>query len=48
MRKEDRRSCHATSFVLALAVAAKQEDVAAFCWERMLALLTPIHDQRPN
>lgn len=47
-RQEDRHSCHATSFVLGLAVAAKNAAVASVCYERMLALVTPVKGQKPN
>lgn len=47
-RKEDRRSCHATSFILGLAIAAKNREWLAIASDRMMMLVTPVPNQKPN
>ena len=48
IRLEDRHSCHNISFVLALATAAGDADIAHQAWSVMKQLVSPVHGQAAN
>lgn len=47
-RPEDRRSCHQLSFVLSLAVVAKDRNTAVMAYDALLAFVRPIPNQPQN